>query len=68
MKVIHNNTAIVAEFLFIDDDGDVVRRERPQVVVEKLNRDAFIEAYEYFDKLLVEFRNATSDTSDRPSE
>ena len=65
MKVIHNNTAVVCEIMVIDDDGDVVQRERPQVVMEKFSAEAFQEAYAHFAKVLQEMRdNAASNTSD----
>lgn len=60
MQAIHNNTAIVAEFMIVAENDlgnmEVIRRERPQIVVNYLTETAFMEAYQQLKAIFEELK------------
>ena len=46
MIVVHDNTAIVAQFYIVDEEtGQVVDRQRPQYVIHEFKAESFLEAF-----------------------
>ena len=52
MKVVHNVTQVMTEFLLIDDDGNVIDRRRGQNETGKLTKEEFDKIFDQ----LIEFR------------
>ena len=52
MEIIHGGTAVAVDILIVDDDGDVIDRQRQTFTVQKLEVENFAQLHE----LIMQFK------------